>query len=326
MPRLSRITSNFACTFLLLATVALAGCSTETEQADVNATQAPATNLPAIPRPEPALDRTALLAAIAQAASATATGAEMPEEVRSLDGRQFEIRIRFGCRGPSTDLASEWLAWSYDPEDRTLRIRARPTIDSEEPLLAKLGADDFESVEGFWLPRPWILQATCPAGAAVKPQQQRQQPDGGASEPERSDPQVARNQARPRHPDTSGKPANDRAIAASIEPRPDAGEPIPKAPRVGIAQFFTADDARTRRRDSRPYSTVKTLSANTPLSSQGFNLVLSGRLRALADKGVIQCTTAGADSPPECVVSAEFQRVRIERPDSKEIIAEWGTG
>ena len=71
---------------------------------------------------------------------------------------------------------------------------------------------------------------------------------------------------------------------------------------------------------------MKTLAEGTPISSQGFNLVLSGRLRSLPERGVIKCSAVNAYSPPECIVSAEFQRVWIERPDSREVVAEWGGG
>jgi hypothetical protein len=56
----------------------------------------------------------------------------------------------------------------------------------------------------------------------------------------------------------------------------------------------------------------------------GFTLVLSGRLKALPDRRVILCSARGPDSPPECVVSAEFDRVWIEHPATKEVVAQWG--
>ncbi len=76
----------------------------------------------------------------------------------------------------------------------------------------------------------------------------------------------------------------------------------------------------------RPYEAVKTLDAKTPIGSQGFNLVLSGRLKALADKRVIACAAKGSDSPPECVISVDFDGVRMERPGTRDVIAEWGGG
>lgn len=101
---------------------------------------------------------------------------------------------------------------------------------------------------------------------------------------------------------------------------------MPTPPRFGIAQFFTSDDPRTRRRDSRPYEANHTLAEGEAISSQGYDLVMSGRLRALPGRGVIHCSARGADSPPECVVSVQFLRVWIEQPDTRQVIAEWGSG
>jgi hypothetical protein len=76
----------------------------------------------------------------------------------------------------------------------------------------------------------------------------------------------------------------------------------------------------------RPYEARHPLPEGKAISSQGYNLVLAGRLRALPGSGVIHCSAVGADSPPECVVSAEFLRVWIEQPETREIIAQWGGG
>jgi hypothetical protein len=125
-------------------------------------------NRPAVPRPQPPIDRAGLLFAVADAASAAAAGAEMPESVRALDGRQFEVRIRFGCGGPTTELSERWLGWSYDPEARRIRVRALPTISSDDPLVSRIGDEEFEAVEGFWIPRPWLQQPVCPAIPALQ--------------------------------------------------------------------------------------------------------------------------------------------------------------
>lgn len=273
---------------LLLLVAALAGCRQE-PRAPENIAEAPATDLPKVARPNPPIDRAGLLAAVAEAASAAASGAAIPTEPRVKDGQQFEIRIRFGCRGPSANLPREWLGWSYDAQSRTVRVRARPTISADEPLVARLG-DGFEAVEGFWIPRPWLLQPACPATAAI---------ETAVAQPE---------------PEPSGDPA--------VKP----SEPVPTAPRIGIAQFFTSTDSRTGRRDNRAYEAVRQLAEGQAIGSQGFNLVLSGRLRALPGRGVIECVASNADSPPECLVSAQFQRAWIEQPETRDVIAEWGGG
>ncbi|MBA3526237.1 MAG: hypothetical protein M3438_05660 [Pseudomonadota bacterium] len=281
---------------LLLA--AVIGCRQEQDGVDLNAVENVVANLPSVPRPVPSLDRAGLLAAVAQAASAAAAGTALPTDLRALDGRQFELRIRFGCRGPSADGTSNWLTWSYDAESRTIRVKARPTISAEEPLVASIGGEGFEAAEGFWIPRPWLLQPVCPATVAVK-------------------------SADPQQPPSTDSAASEPGDEKEVE---QAGEPAQFRQRLGIAQLFTDTDSRTGRRDSRPYQAVHTLKEGQALSSQGFNLVLSGRLRALAGGGVIECAGADADKPPDCIISAEFQRVWIEQPETGEVIADWGDG
>lgn len=299
---------------IIAAAAAVAACQQE-PAADTNAAEEPVLQLPSVPKPQPPIDRASLLAAVAEAASATSAGTEMPKSVRSLDGRQFEIRIRFGCSGPAADLTERWLGWSFDPEERRIRVRAMPTISSDEPLVEQIGGEQIEAVEGFWVPRPWLLVSVCPAAAAARratPEEQSQ-----ATENQQVAQPAAKGQARdkPQPTKTAEDPAAD-----------GAGEPLPAAPRIGIAQFFTREDPRSRRRDMRPYQAAHTLPEGKALSSQGYNLVLSGRLRAVPGSGVIHCISRSADTPPECIVSAEFLRVWIEKPDTREVIAEWGPG
>ena len=58
-------------------------------------------------------------------------------------------------------------------------------------------------------------------------------------------------------------------------------------------------------------------------SRSGYDLVLSGRLKPLPGGKVITCIGNIADQPPNCIVSVEFDRVRIERADNREPLAEW---
>ena len=283
-----------------LVILALAGCGQPDADDLVSNADAPddaSFNLPVVALPDPPLDRADLLAAIASAASAKATGTDDGAAQRQLDGRQFEVRIRFGCSGPAPDLADQPLGWAFDAERRRLRVQARPTITADEPLLKGLTAVDFEAAEGFWIPRPWLLSASCPVAAAVKPE-------------------------------TAGSNTGSQAQKKNRETKGASGiaDSLPRGPRVGIAQFFSSMDTRTGRRGDRPYEAVKVLGDSRPLGSQGFNLVLAGRLRAKTGLGVIGCVAPGPDSPPSCVVSADFDKVWIERPDTKEIVAQWTSG
>ncbi|MGI8704415.1 MAG: hypothetical protein ACR2JJ_01210 [Sphingomicrobium sp.] len=292
---------------LLGACVALAGCEigegNESEPAE-NAGES-TLNLQTVPRPAPPMDRAGLLTAVARAASATAAGVDDSADQRSLAGSRFELRIRFGCRGPAPDLSESIFGWAFDREDRTLRVRASPTISSEEQIVQQFAGEDIEAAEGFWIPRPWLLEPVCPAAAAVSP---------APPEPEAAADSKA----------ASGARQTAEALAA-VDDEQESQAPPPAWPKVGIVQFFTETDPRTRRHGMRPYDTVKTLNPSEPLSSQGFNLVISGRLRALPGQRVIVCVSRGADHPPDCIISARIDRVRLERPDTKEILAEWGS-
>lgn len=275
----------------LLIAGATGGCRQQPAEPG-NAAVEPVASPPRIVQANPPLDRSGLLAAVAQAASAAASGAPAPAELRALDGRQFEVRIRFGCSGPSAEDTDDWLAWSYDPASRTVQVRARPTISVKDPLVAGIGGEGFEAAEGFWIPRPWLLQPVCPAAAAVQ-------------------------QA----------PADESAGSAAKHEREESPpEPTPARQRVGIAQYYTDSDPRTGRRDSRPYQADYVLEEGQALGSQGFDLVLSGRLRSLPSRSAIECLPSDLDRPPDCIVSAEFQRVWIEQPETGEVIADWGGG
>lgn len=262
---------------LALSVAALvAGCQPAAQEEPVqNEAVNEASPLPPLPVAEPPMDRAGLLTAVAKAASASALGRIDSAEQRPLDGKRFEVRIRFGC-ATTPQLVKETAGpfnVRFNSEDRTLRLRAAPDLTLDEPQIAALAGERVEAVEGFWMRRPWLLADGCPAGPAD------QQTDGT---PQASD------------------------------------------QRVGLAQFFTATDSRTMRRDDRAYEATKVLGADEAPSRQGYNVVLSGRLRQLPQRRVILCRTRGAGAPPECVVSAQFDRVWIEEPSSKAILAEWG--
>lgn len=296
--------SRLSTVLLLGACAGLAGCEIReaNESAPDDNVGESTMNLPSVPLPEPPMDRAALLTAVARAASATAAGVDDVADQRTLDGSRFELRIRFGCRGPAPDLAESTFGWTFDQEKRTLRVRATPTISSDEAIVQRVAGEEFEAAEGFWIPRPWLLEPLCPAAAAVR--------------------------SAPTQPEAEADPGTEEGaeVPAPVEDEQESESPPPAWPKVGIAQFFRDTDPRTGRRGMQPYEIVKTLPPGQPLSSQGFNLVLSGRLRALPGQRVITCLSRGADSPPDCIVSARIDRVRIERPDSKEILAEWGSG
>ena len=249
-----------------------------------------------LPVAEAPLDREDLLLAVFRASSAYAVGADDGVEQSRLDGKPFEVRFRFGCPGLADSRAVAAATFS---DRRSIALRATPNINREDPAIARLDGVAFEAVEGFWLNRPWMLEASCPVVRTAEAESaDRTEAGQNASAGEAPAPEAATD-ANGRESDAVDRPA------------------------VGIAQFFTETDPRTHRRDGRPYSTTKALPPETGPSEQGYDLVLSGRLRRLPDGRVIVCSSPAVDIPPACVVSVNFDRVRFERADTKQMLAEW---
>lgn len=268
----------------------LAGCqpADTSNAAGDNLVEDSVVNLPAAVAPVAPMEREAILLAVAKAASARAAGVDDAALQRQLEGRPFEFSIRFGCSGAAKELRSAALGWSYQPDQETLRLRATPTITADDPLAAMIGGEAVEAIEGFWVPLPWLLEAGCPA--------------------------VVTESAEPAEPDALGDQAAKGEVGTGVRP-----------PKVGIAQFFTRSDARTRRRDRRAYEAVIAVEPGSPVGSKGFDLVLSGRLRPLPGKRVIECIAATIDLPPDCIVTADIDEVRMERPEDGNVLARWSS-
>lgn len=224
-----------------------------------------------LPQPDPPLDRERLLLALVRARSAHAVGADDREDQAELDGARFELRVRFGCGAPPAQALLTNPTVRHDAESRTIELRAVPDVDLADPIVSALSREGVEAAEGFWIPRPWILQPSCPPG---------------------------------------------QAAAAVLGPE-----------RVGIAQFFTSEDSRVGRRDERAYSTtVRLENEQDPARPQGFDLVLSGRLRAGPEGRVIRCLSSDPSAIPACLISVEFDRVRVDDVATASTLAEWRRG
>jgi len=290
---LARTTLILAALAALAAT--LAGCGGDTgEQANQPANESSNSIVPALPAAVSVMDRAGLLAAVAQAASAAAAGLDDSGVQRKMDGQPFEIRLRFGCKGPSEADEKKVMSWRFDEASRTLRLRAQPDISIQGDVASALAGEAFEAVEGFWIPRPWLQQPVCPA------------------------------MATPPAPQPAAPLEEPKEEQASAEPAPVAAPPPPKL--VGIAQFFSATDSRTLRRDGRAYESTKALSVDESPSTEGYNLVLTGRLKRLPNGRVIACAVERPEQSPRCIASVDFDRVWIERPDTQATIAEWSAG
>lgn len=118
--------------------------------------------------PPPPLARAELVQEASAAASAYASGAK-PTLTRSpLIGRRFAIRIPFGCNGPGGGPATAQTNVELDAAATSLKLSAQPAIWTNLPVLQDLSAaNKIETVEGFWIPRPWVNSESCPANHAT---------------------------------------------------------------------------------------------------------------------------------------------------------------
>lgn len=116
------------------------------------------------PLPPPALSRTELIAAANEAAGAYADRSSDKTQVKdALIGRRFSLKIPFGCDGAQVSPSGAQAFAEYDATKKTLRLVARPAAWKTLPLVQGLAdVDQIESVEGFWIPRPWSASEACP--------------------------------------------------------------------------------------------------------------------------------------------------------------------
>lgn len=159
---------------LSLAALALAGCNRDAPEnaaANVQAEAPPTVRVPAAPvalAPPPALTRGDLVRAAGGAASAYAEG-EAPSSADPLVGRSFAVRLPFGCNGPvpadaAADEGDGLPTWSWGPERKTIQLTMTPSDWAGSAMLSQAGtSDQWEAVEGFWVPHPWLLSEGCPA-------------------------------------------------------------------------------------------------------------------------------------------------------------------
>ena len=176
-------------------------------------------------------------------------------------------------------------------------VRARTALYHDPLLDAPLDLGDFEAIEGFWIRRPWLLEAACPAAPA-----------------------------RPEPSDASSPSIDEDESVPALEEREEGDQSLsPPIQRIGIAHFYTANDSRTLRREHRAYQATRKLAADEEPSSDGYDLVLSGRLSRMPDGRIIVCAGRNPSRPPTCIVSVTFDRVALRRPDGA-LVAEWSSG
>jgi hypothetical protein len=146
----------------ILPLLAIADCGRGHEaEPDNAAVNGPAEEKPAVqlPLPEPKLDRAQLILAALQALSAAALRKDDGEAQQALKGRQFELRLRFGCPGlpggPSRN-------WSYDGKSHVLRARIDADLTAASVPASDLLLKGYEGIAGFTIDNPLLLSAGCP--------------------------------------------------------------------------------------------------------------------------------------------------------------------
>ena len=303
--------ANFRRTTLALTAIATLAACRPSDDSNANNAAGPTENIGAptvLPVADPALDREQLLLAVMRAASAAAVGRDDLDIQRKLDGKPFKIALRFAC--PSAAASQQPAAASQQPDaatrredsKETLRLSARPDVTLDDPLLSAIGASEaFEAVDGFWIKRPWLLNAACPI---VPPAPTA--PDPG---------EEADGEGR--------KEKGESAARAETADAAGTGSGVAAQQRIAIAQFYSSTDTRAGRRTDRPYEAVVTPAADNSIERTGFDLVLSGRLRALPNGKVIQCVATDPRRPPDCILSATFDQVRMEHPETRALLAQW---
>lgn len=234
--------------------------------------------------PQATLNRADLVAALARAGSdhaGGASGAAGPV----IAGRTFEVKLPFGCSGPdaSTAAASGLASWSWSPDRASIRLTLTPADLTRSPLAAPAGQTPaWDHVDGYWVARPWLAGDACPRSEPVTPA-----------------PAAAR----------SATPATDSPV---IEIRPFAPSPSPQT--AGLAVIQSADASRLGRRPGQAYSFIVRGSGDQPVRppTDGYRLVLSGRIGAFPDGRAIRCTSESPDRRPVCLAAVEPDTIAFE--------------
>lgn len=154
--------------FLVLAALVLGALLMHQAKPRTPAAAPPPGPAPAAAPPDtfataPPLTRADLVQNANAAAAAYASGAKPILDRSPLIGRRFVVRIPFGCGGPGAAPPSAQADVQLDAETGSLKLAARPAIWTSLPQLQDLPfADKIETVEGFWIPRPWVTTEACP--------------------------------------------------------------------------------------------------------------------------------------------------------------------
>lgn len=265
----------------ILVLAAITACSPDKTPEPRQKAASPPALAPAIPPP---LGRVELLSAVADATDATASNAVYPSAVAALGGRTFRLSIPFGCHGPDAEAP---LRYEFDAARRTLRLTAAPDpLMGEAWARAAFASEAPESIEGFWLPRPWSTSEACPPAA----------------------PQPA-------------SVTDDRDVSADAL-EPVRTRPLPTPETLALVRVSGASDSRTQRRDERPYRITTRLPEGVVPGVGGYRLVIEGRLDGGSESQPVRCQSADIDVRPVCLVRVAIDRVAFT-DQAGAMLGEW---
>ncbi|MFC4296192.1 hypothetical protein ACFO0A_14130 [Novosphingobium tardum] len=240
------------CTTVLLCSTLLVACNRREPQPPPTLAS-PAPKLPIVQVSEPPLDRAAVLDAIGRAANAAALGLADQGQA-DLDGKRFEVRMRFGCPGASAD--SRTRRWSLDTAKHILRVAVDPEITRDSPELKWVVSGDFEDAEGFWLYRPWLQSAGC-----VRVENDR---EAGGEAPGKSEPGIVAEPPRVgivqiyRETDTRSRRRDRRGLKVT--------KAMPDAMETGGEGFDLVVEGRLRAQSGQPVISCRVVSDSLPPS------------------------------------------------------------
>ncbi|MBX3481813.1 MAG: hypothetical protein KF842_15585 [Caulobacter sp.] len=246
---------------------------------------APSPILP--PAQDPALDRAALIAMAASAASAYGAGAPPPDQ-SGMVGQAFQVAIGFDCAG--ADLTA-----SRDPRLKRVKLTARLQNWSKTSLVKGLAPAVYDQVEGFWLPRPWIRPEACRTTPL---------------------PVLAAASA------VDGLTAGPRGKDASTPDAPPASPPPRQT--LGLASFFAPGSSRVPQRGGKPYETVQKLTPELEAADNAdLSMVVIGRIGQATEGRPVVCWSETPERRPVCLIAVEIDRVEFRLAGVEKPIAEW---
>lgn len=250
-----------------------------------------------VPAPVKPLSRRDLIESANIAAASAADGVNYAEGV-SIVGRQFVMRIPFGCEagGYMTQDAESGsdknqLSARYDAKKRALTLLATPSNWNDlQPGKAGDAINPVEHIEGFWVAHPWSFAESC-TGAALQADVQLPDPKDAPDSKEGSDAPV-------------------ELLKTDVERT------------LGLARMFRTDGSRVNRRDGRPYKFVINLPKDDESAlRQSYRLALEGRIDAFDDGAPMHCDVQSG-ARPVCYYAVRVDRVAFENQRG-EMLAEW---